>query len=242
MAQASPRKTGIYVTGVLLVALALGSGFALHQLAAPGLAEGLTGVRRAATEAGVAAAFQEARAGGLLPWLAIPVVGPLLLAILLLLVAPRAPRPDSVPAADGELEPAEDVPVPMPPGAEGLRLLATLQEEARLVDFLREDLDDYSDDQVGAAVRGIHASLRKALDERLRLDAILEGEDGDPVEVPADFEPALIRVTGRPSGDPPYRGVLRHGGWRASQVRLPLPTAGSDPTILAPAEVEVGSE
>jgi hypothetical protein len=36
--------------------------------------------------------------------------------------------------------------------------------------------------------------------------------------------------------------VLRHGGWRARDVRLPAPSPGSDPTILTPAEVEVGAE
>jgi hypothetical protein len=117
-----------------------------------------------------------------------------------------------------------------------------LQEEARLVDFVREDLDGYDDGEVGAAARGIHSALRKALDDRLRLGAILEGEDGDAVEVPPDFDPMLIRVTGNPQGEPPYQGVLRHGGWRASEVRLPMPTAGGDPTVLAPAEVEVGQE
>ena len=70
----------------------------------------------------------------------------------------------------------------------------------------------------------------------------LPGEDGDRIEVPADFEPALIRVTGKLGGGPPYDGVLRHGGWRARDVRLPAPSPGSDPTILLPAEVEVGAE
>jgi hypothetical protein len=128
------------------------------------------------------------------------------------------------------------------PGAAGLRLLAALQEEARLVDFVREDLDGYSDEQVGAAVRGVHAALRKAVDDRLTLEPILSGEDGDGVEVPEGFEPALIRLLGNPVGNPPYRGILRHAGWRAIEVRLPRATAGSDPTILAPAEVEVAGE
>ncbi|MDG2307340.1 MAG: DUF2760 domain-containing protein [Candidatus Binatia bacterium] len=236
MAEASSRKTGIYVTSVLSVALAAGSGFALYQLAAPGPAEALAAVR-AAADGGVGAAFRAAQGAGLLPWLLLPTVGPFLLALLLLVVAPKGG------AAKGaqDAEEHEEAPAELP-GAAGLRLLAALQEEARLVDFVRENLDDYSDEQVGAAVRGIHSSLRKAVDERLGMVAILEGEDGDPVEVPADFDPALIRVTGNPSGEPPYKGVLRHGGWKATDARLPVPTPGSDPTILAPAEVEVGGE
>jgi len=132
-----------------------------------------------------------------------------------------------------------DVGAAPPSPAVGLRLLATLQEEARLIDFLREDIDAYSDEQVGAAVRAIHAALRKAIDDRLTLEPILAGQDGDPVEVPAGVEPELIRLTGNPTGAPPYRGILRHGGWRARDVRLPVPTAGSDPSIIVPAEVEI---
>ena len=131
-------------------------------------------------------------------------------------------------------------PAGVEPNSSGLRLLAALQEEARLVDFVREDLDGYSDEEVGGAARGIHSALRKALEDRLEVGPILNGEDGDKVEVPVGFDPTLIRVTGSPQGEPPYQGVLRHGGWRASGVRLPIATEGSDPTVLAPAEVEVG--
>lgn len=239
MAEASPRKTGIYVTSVLLIALAIASGYGLAQLAAEAASEGLAAARAGFADRGIGGALQAAQQGGILPWLLLPTVGPVVLAILLLIVAPRG---GGSTASDDDVDEEEAEAEPQVPGAAGLRLLAALQEEARLVDFVREDLDEYSDEQVGAAVRGIHASLRKAVDERLTVQTILEGEDGDPVEVPADFEPALIRVTGNPSGEPPYQGVLRHGGWKASDVRLPTPTPGSDPTILAPAEVEVGGE
>lgn len=238
MAEASPRKTGIYVTSVLLAALGAGSGYGLYRLSEPGLGEALSAVRDAFAAGGAGAALQSAQQGAVLPWILLPTLGPVLLAVLLLIVAPRGGGAAKAVAEEEEEEPAEE----QIPGAAGLRLLAALQEEARLVDFVRENLDDYDDEQVGAAVRGIHASLRKAVDERLTVETILEGEDGDAVEVPAGFEPALIRVTGNPSGEPPYKGVLRHGGWKASDVRLPTPTPGSDPTILAPAEVEVDGE
>jgi Domain of unknown function (DUF2760) len=235
MVEASTRKTGIYVTAGLLLALAIGGGFALARL---GTAEGLDALRRvreAAVAGGLAGLGREAAQGGMLPWLLVPAVGPLVVAIVLLVATrgrgARLVEPTAGPAEDASGESS---------GASGLRLLAALQEEARLIDFVREDLDGYSDAQVGAAARGIHAALRRAVEDRLTVEAILEGDDGDVVEVPADFEPGLIRVTGNPAGEPPYRGVLRHGGWRAAQVRLPVATPGSDPTILAPAEVEVG--
>ncbi|MBM4265140.1 MAG: DUF2760 domain-containing protein [Deltaproteobacteria bacterium] len=243
MADTSNRKTGIYVTAGLLLVLAVAGAVALAQLGTePGL-DVLERVREAGVATGVAGVTRELQGGGMLPWLLVPVAGPILVMLILLVSTRGGARTSASASAEGTPEVAED-PADAPadaPGAGGLRLLAAFQEEARLVDFVREDLDGYSDEQVGAAVRGIHAALRRAVEDRLTLESILAGDDGDVVEVPADFSPGLIRVTGNPSGEPPYRGVLRHGGWRATEVRLPVATPGSDPTILAPAEVEVGA-
>ena len=53
------------------------------------------------------------------------------------------------------------------------------------------------------------------------------------------FDPSAIRLTGNVSGEPPFRGALRHAGWRAVQVKLPAQPSGQDPRIVAPAEVEI---
>jgi hypothetical protein len=44
-----------------------------------------------------------------------------------------------------------------------VQMLALLQRDGRLVDFLMEDLSGYQDAQVGAAVRDVHAGCRQAL-------------------------------------------------------------------------------
>ena len=165
--------------------------------------------------------------------LAVPVLGPLVLGLR---ARRRRPATAALPAA---AEPKALPETPASSSAAGLRLLSALQEEARLVDFVAEEISGYSDQQVGAAARGIHASLRKAFDARMALEPVLQGEEGDQVEVPAGFDPAAIRILGTPTGQPPYRGVLRHAGWRAKRARLPMPVAGTDATVLAPAEVEV---
>ncbi|MEW6270597.1 MAG: DUF2760 domain-containing protein [Thermodesulfobacteriota bacterium] len=227
---------------LLLVALAAADAYVVYRLSRPDMVPLLSVCGETLTTAGVAAALRCTAESGLLGWLAVPVVGPLLLALLVgLLGGRRGSAGDLQTVEEGGPEGETAAPEP-PPAAVGLRLLATLQEEARLIDFVREDIEGYSDAEIGSAVRGVHAALRKALDERLVLEPILAGEDGDRVEVPQPFDPALIRVTGKLGGGPPYRGLLRHGGWRARDVRLPAPTPGSDPTILMPAEVEVGAE
>lgn len=161
--------------------------------------------------------------------------GPLVLALLLAAMVPRAG------AAEVAVVPAAPAPpaVPAePPTDAALKLLAVLQEEGRLVDFLEEDLAPYSDEQIGAAARGIHDECQKALHERVALEPVLAGVEGERVTVDAGFDPAAIRLVGNVRGTPPFQGVLRHAGWRAKSVTLPA-RRGQNPRVIAPAEVEI---
>ena len=128
---------------------------------------------------------------------------------------------------------------PAPTGPD-LRILAVLQRDGRLVDFLQEDIDSYTDAQIGAAVRDIHRGCRKALRDYLTVEPILGGPEDSPVTVASDFDPAEIRLTGNVQGSPPFKGVLKHHGWRVKSVHLPvLPGSRGDTSVLAPAEVEI---
>jgi hypothetical protein len=126
-----------------------------------------------------------------------------------------------------------------PGGTPDLRVLALFQREGRLLDFLKEDIDDYEDAQVGAAVRAIHKGCRKVLAEHLDLEPIRTEREGASIEVPPGFDPGSIRLIGNVRGSPPFRGALKHHGWRVSGARLPQAPAGQDPRVLAPAEVDV---
>ncbi len=165
---------------------------------------------------------------------AAPIVAALLAAVLGTGSA-RAPQVPTVETASATAPP----PPPPDRGEAALRLLALLQQEGRLVDFLEEDLTLYSDAQIGSAVRAIHSGCRAVLKERLELAPILPGSEGATVTVERGFDPAAVRVTGNVHGEPPYQGVLRHPGWRSAAFRLPDTTGDRDHTILAPAEVEV---
>lgn len=157
---------------------------------------------------------------------------PLIAGIALAIWTARRTRPSAAIAAPAE------IPQPTPPSPEAaLRLLALLQQEGRLIDFLEEDIAPYDDAQVGAAVRSIHQGCRQVLRERVQLERIIDKEDGAALEVPEGFDPAAIRVTGNVAGSPPFRGTLEHAGWRA--VKVSLPDSNTDPAIIAPAEVEV---
>jgi hypothetical protein len=128
---------------------------------------------------------------------------------------------------------------PQRPSGVPLRMLALLQREGRLLDFLQEDIQGYPDDQVGAAVRDIHRQCHAALKEHLVLEAILGQSEGETVEVPAGFDPSAIQLTGNVTGQPPFRGTLRHHGWQAKEIKLAPPPAGQDELVLQPAEVEL---
>lgn len=120
-----------------------------------------------------------------------------------------------------------------------LALLALLQREGRLVDFLREPLDTFADADIGAAARDVHRGCKKVLEQCFTLEAVMPGEENARVAVPLGFDPGEVRLIGEARGEPPFAGTLRHHGWRATKAQLPTLADGVDRTIVAPAEVEV---
>lgn len=134
--------------------------------------------------------------------------------------------------------PAAPPPPPKPTG-EGLRALTLLQSEARLVDFLMEDIQAASDAQIGQAVREVHRKAREALLMHAKPEEILPGTEGDTVTVPAGFDPSKIRVVGNVVGNPPFTGTLQHPGWRVKELKLATPPASADEFVLQPAEVQI---
>ena len=126
------------------------------------------------------------------------------------------------------------------PQRASLQMLIILQRKGRLLDFLQEDLSQYDDSQIGAAVRNIHSGCKESLSEYIDLEPIFKEEEGKEVSIPKGFDSNTIQLTGNVKGEPPFRGILRHRGWRASRVKLPLLTAKEDKdNVLAPAEIEI---
>lgn len=120
-----------------------------------------------------------------------------------------------------------------------LQLLGLLQREGRLVDFLEEEVDSFSDAEIGAAARVVHQGCRQALHEHAILAPVRTEEEEASVEVPPGFDATAIRLVGNVTGEPPFRGVLRHRGWRVTELRLPRVSEGHDLRVIAPAEIEL---
>ncbi|PYS36906.1 MAG: DUF2760 domain-containing protein, partial [Acidobacteria bacterium] len=123
--------------------------------------------------------------------------------------------------------------------ASGLMLLAAFQREGRLVDFLQQDVAGFSDEEIGAAARVVHSGCRKALRQFFEVAPALNGAEGAPMTVPAGFDAQRTRLTGNVSGQPPFKGTLRHHGWIVTDIRMPSISEALDPRVIAPAEVEL---
>jgi Domain of unknown function (DUF2760) len=123
--------------------------------------------------------------------------------------------------------------------ASGLFVLSVLQREGRLIDFLQQDVTGFSDEDVGAAARVVHAGCSRALKQYLDLAPAIATAEGSGMTVPDGFDVQRIRLTGNVTGQPPFKGTVKHHGWVAKEIRLPDISESLDPRVVAPAEVEL---
>lgn len=151
----------------------------------------------------------------------------------------------SVPAGE-RMEPTEPASPSSPAdapeqtsAAPAIQLLSILQRKGRLIDFLNEDIQQFEDAQIGAAVRTVHAGCKEALDEIVDLEPVMDDAEGTSVTIESGFDAQAIRLTGNVQGDPPFRGALRHRGWRIDRIDLPERMKDTD-DIVAAAEIEIG--
>jgi hypothetical protein len=148
-----------------------------------------------------------------------------------------APAPVAAPPAP--TPPPAPVPLKEASTDAALQLLALFQREARLIDFTQENLNSYSDADVGAAARVVHEGCTKVLREHFTLVPVRAEAEGARITLNAGFDAQAVRLTGNVVGQPPFNCNLSHRGWRATEVRLPKLAAGHDATVLAQAEVEL---
>ena len=120
-----------------------------------------------------------------------------------------------------------------------LQLLGLLQRQARFVDFVQEDVAQYSDAEIGAAARVVHAGCRQVLAEHVPLQPVRSEAEGSRVTLAPGFDAVAVRVSGNVVGQPPFTGTLAHRGWQAASVQLPQLTDPQAARIVAQAEVEL---
>ena len=123
--------------------------------------------------------------------------------------------------------------------AAAVHLLAILQREARLMDYLEESLDGYDDASVGAVSRKVHDDCRRTIEKYFSVSPIMTETENSQVTVPAGFDANRIKISGNAVGEPPYTGTLQHKGWAAVSKGLPQRGKSHDASVIFPAEVEV---
>jgi len=142
--------------------------------------------------------------------------------------APVAPAPAPAPVLLRETTPEA-----------ALQLLTLLQREARLIDFVHENLASYADADIGAAARVVHEGCARVLKDHFTIQPVRSEAEGARVTLEDGFDAASVRLTGNVVGKAPFKGTLSHRGWKAIDVRLPQLAKEHDASVLAPAEVEL---
>lgn len=128
----------------------------------------------------------------------------------------------------------------VPQAADGaLQILGILQRDARLIDFLMEDISGYPDDQIGAAIRDLQQQCRESLLRYVQVAPVIDGVEGSVTKLDNN-DPSTVKLLGNvPASGKAPAGLLRHKGWKAEKVDLPPVPSGSAVNVLAPAEVEI---
>ena len=139
-----------------------------------------------------------------------------------------------------KIVPIKPTPAPVPqtgPVDGAVQILSILQRDARLIDFLMEDVSAYSDEQVGAAVRDVQEQSRQSMQRYMRLQPVIDGVEGTFTKTEG-MDATAVKLIGNvpPSGKAPG-GTLRHKGWKAEGVNLP--SLAAPVRVLAPAEIEI---
>jgi hypothetical protein len=154
-----------------------------------------------------------------------------------------ASRSSAAPAAAVRPEPpalaTNDAEVARNTEAGAVLVLSLLQAEGRFIDFVQQDLAGFDDAEIGAVARVVHQGCGKVLHNYLSIEAIRAEPEGQSLRLPEGFDPSLVKLTGNIAGGRTVQGILRHKGWRASEVRLPQVVGGNGTRVLCPAEVEL---
>jgi len=150
------------------------------------------------------------------------------------------PEPIQITEPTTPTKQAVEEPVKKQTRSDAVTLLSSLQRDARLIDFLMENIKDYDDAQIGAAVRDVHKKSKDVLQKMFAIEASTSLTEGQTIKVPENFDQGLYTLTGKISGNGPFSGSVEHAGWKVTKTEIPLWNGSTESAnIIAPIEVEV---
>ncbi len=121
--------------------------------------------------------------------------------------------------------------------AGALCTLAMFQKEARFLDFLQQDIENYDDGQIGQLVRKIHGSCRKVLNENFAVQQIISSSEGSKYTVDKKLDKSRVKLVGCVPDMIPFQGSIRHCGWEARKMNLPEKPENTKHKVIVHAEV-----
>ena len=154
---------------------------------------------------------------------------------------PALPAPASTSPAQPETKPAKPAAPAAPAQNPAVTLLAALQREARLIDLVHENLDQYGDAQIGAAARPCLKQCRETLERLLQIRPLESASENETIQLPENASPGRYRWLGEPA-DGATTAKLIHPGWQAAEVDLPRWSGPpEEASVLAPAQLQSAS-
>lgn len=147
-----------------------------------------------------------------------------------------------LPSPAAEAAPAAPKNAPLPTQDSAITLLAALQRDARLIDLIHEDLQQYQDAQVGAAARPCLKQCRETLQRFFAIEKLANGNEGDTISIENQASSTRYRWVDQSgnshSQSDASQAKLVHAGWEASKSELPKWTGDSnDAMVIAPAQI-----
>jgi len=118
------------------------------------------------------------------------------------------------------------------------QILGIFQRDGRLIDFLMEDISQFSDEQVGAAVRDVHKGCANALKEYFSIVPVIDKPENS--EIPTEAVNAKeVKIIGNAATKTSKTGILRHQGWKLAENKLPQLNPDKTSDIIKQAEIEI---
>lgn len=122
-----------------------------------------------------------------------------------------------------------------------IQTLMLFQKHARLMDFINEDIDCYTDEEIGGAARVVHQGCQTIFKEYIKVVPLCDQKEESTIHLQEGFDARSYKLTGDIKGSAPFEGKLIHAGWKIENINLPKSNnlKNRDNTIISPAEVEL---
>lgn len=121
--------------------------------------------------------------------------------------------------------------------------ISMLQEKGRILDFAMDDIEKYSDEEVGRVARVVHQGIRDVFVSTTGVRPLHKGLEGEVIKINENDDFSMYKMLGTGTGNPPFSGTVVHRGWIAEKLVIPKSSLKSSTNsaskIIQAVEIEV---